>query len=127
MAIGVGMAISNSKAVIEALLGKESPFERTPKFGVQTTSQKKDWEKRSKSFVRKGVPLATLEVAHGVYVLLCIAFCIKSASVLNFSLPFLLVFASGYFYVGILSFRGIFQSAEQREKKIPMLESATAA
>lgn len=32
--IGVGIALTNSLAVIEALIGIKSPFERTPKFGV---------------------------------------------------------------------------------------------
>lgn len=33
MMTGTGLAVNNAKAVLEALLGKESPFHRTPKKG----------------------------------------------------------------------------------------------
>jgi cellulose synthase/poly-beta-1,6-N-acetylglucosamine synthase-like glycosyltransferase len=36
MALGIGMSVSNGKAVIEALLGQESEFIRTPKYGMLT-------------------------------------------------------------------------------------------
>ncbi len=36
MALGIGMSINNGKAVIEALLGRQSEFVRTPKFGVDS-------------------------------------------------------------------------------------------
>ena len=36
MALGIGLTITNSKAVIEALVGKQTAFARTPKYRVQT-------------------------------------------------------------------------------------------
>src|SRR5437588_13084510 len=36
MALGIGLTITNTKAVVEALLGKESAFARTPKYRVET-------------------------------------------------------------------------------------------
>lgn len=39
LALGIGMSINNGKAVIEALLGQESEFVRTPKYGVETQTQ----------------------------------------------------------------------------------------
>lgn len=39
MALGIGMSINNGKAVIEALLGQESEFVRTPKYGVANKAQ----------------------------------------------------------------------------------------
>lgn len=39
MALGIGMSINNGKAVIEALLGQESEFVRTPKYGVENRAQ----------------------------------------------------------------------------------------
>src|SRR5438309_11955151 len=36
MALGIGLTITNSKAVIEALIGKQSAFARTPKYRVET-------------------------------------------------------------------------------------------
>ncbi len=40
LALGAGMAINNSRGVIMALLGKKSPFVRTPKSGGQTANDK---------------------------------------------------------------------------------------
>ena len=39
LALGIGMSINNGKAVLEALLGQESDFVRTPKYGVETQTQ----------------------------------------------------------------------------------------
>jgi hypothetical protein len=39
LALGIGMSINNGKAVLEALLGQESEFVRTPKYGVETQTQ----------------------------------------------------------------------------------------
>src|SRR3990172_6518227 len=36
MALGTGMALNNAKAVLEALLGRDSEFRRTPKHGIGT-------------------------------------------------------------------------------------------
>ena len=34
MALGIGLTITNSKAVLEALVGHQSAFARTPKYRV---------------------------------------------------------------------------------------------
>src|ERR1035441_2500526 len=39
MALGIGLTITNSKGVIEALLGKQSAFARTPKYSVQAKGE----------------------------------------------------------------------------------------
>ena len=36
MALGIGLTITNTKAVLEALIGKQSAFARTPKYRVVT-------------------------------------------------------------------------------------------
>ncbi len=40
MALGIGLSITNTKAVIEALIGKESAFARTPKYRVISKQDK---------------------------------------------------------------------------------------
>src|SRR5581483_8092193 len=40
MSLGIGMTITNSRAVIEALLGRQSAFARTPKYNVETRKDK---------------------------------------------------------------------------------------
>src|SRR5438477_3086284 len=34
MALGIGLTVTNSRAVLEALFGHQSPFARTPKYRV---------------------------------------------------------------------------------------------
>ena len=40
MALGIGLTITNTKAVIEALIGKQSAFARTPKYSVVSKEDK---------------------------------------------------------------------------------------
>jgi len=49
MAVGIGLSVSNSKAVLEALLGIESSFKRTPKYRIE--SKKDRWA--TKKYLRR--------------------------------------------------------------------------
>jgi cellulose synthase/poly-beta-1,6-N-acetylglucosamine synthase-like glycosyltransferase len=40
MALGIGLTVTNTRAVIEALIGKESAFARTPKYRVESKKDK---------------------------------------------------------------------------------------
>src|SRR5882757_312219 len=40
MALGIGLTLTNTKAVLEALAGVKSPFNRTPKYRVQSKADK---------------------------------------------------------------------------------------
>lgn len=93
LALGTGMSISNGKAVIEAMLGKESAFIRTPKYGIEKKGQR--WQRAAGRPAKKG--LLGLEIILAVYFTGVVIF-----GVLNkhwFSLPFLLMFTSGFWYV----------------------------
>ena len=102
MALGIGLTITNSKGVIEALLGKQSAFARTPKYSVQTKgaeelggeggqeipqaagnhSVDRDW---------RWAPASRLMVWYAItnenYV----------------TVPFLILFVYGYWYTGLMS------------------------
>ena len=39
LALGVGLAINNARAVIEAIFGHQSEFTRTPKYGIERKTQ----------------------------------------------------------------------------------------
>jgi|GEM_PF-4844345 len=43
LALGIGMAVNNAKAVIEALLGHETGFVRTPKYGIEGNASLPGW------------------------------------------------------------------------------------
>jgi cellulose synthase/poly-beta-1,6-N-acetylglucosamine synthase-like glycosyltransferase len=97
MALGVGLTITNTKAVMEALFGVKSAFARTPKYSVQKKGQKNQAAKYRK---RLGfVPL--IELAIGCYFAFTVWYAITSEN--YFTVPFLLLFVFGYWYTGLLS------------------------
>ena len=49
MATGIGLAVTNSKAVIEAIVGKQTEFVRTPKYRLE--AREEGWE--GKKYVRR--------------------------------------------------------------------------
>jgi len=106
MSLGVGIALNNSRAVLEACFGEESAFERTPKYGLERQKRQGEWSGKASSFGRKGSLIPYLELAFGAYVTLCIALVIRQGMILSVSLPFLIIFAVGYFYVGGLTLYG---------------------
>jgi cellulose synthase/poly-beta-1,6-N-acetylglucosamine synthase-like glycosyltransferase len=94
MAVGIGMTIPGSKAVLEGALGLKSPFVRTPKFSVQ--GKKGDWMGKK---YRCDIGFITiLEMAFGLY----FAFVIVYAWNIGIYgvIPFLFLFMCGYFYTG---------------------------
>src|SRR5207247_5194624 len=40
MALGIGLTVTNTRAVLEALLGKQTAFTRTPKYRVESKKDK---------------------------------------------------------------------------------------
>jgi cellulose synthase/poly-beta-1,6-N-acetylglucosamine synthase-like glycosyltransferase len=127
MSLGVGMALNNSRGIFEALFGEESAFERTPKFGVSRKDSKIRWREKARSFGRKGSLMPFLELAFGVYVTVCIVLSFQRGLSLFFSLPFLMVFAIGYFYVGINTLWGTWLSQFRKSTEPePALKSSAA-
>jgi len=105
MSVGIGLAITNSKAVIEALLGMESPFVRTPKFRVEGRGDR--WE--GKKYLRRGGWIPMVELVLAVYFLFTLAYSLDSENYLTS--PFLLIFFVGYAYTGTMS---LFQTPMRR-------------
>jgi hypothetical protein len=97
MALGIGMCVNQSKAVIEALVGYETGFNRTPKTGMQ--GRDRSWLKKKYRTLLTAQPL--LELALGAYLTSAIWFALDKG--VYFSLPFLLLFQWGFFYVGLVS------------------------
>src|SRR6202167_76852 len=94
MAVGVGLTIINTRAVLEALFGVQTSFARTPKYnigGVQMNLENKKYRRRS-----GWLPYA--ELAVGTYFAAMVVFAIQT---LNFAaIPFLLLFVFGYWWAG---------------------------
>jgi cellulose synthase/poly-beta-1,6-N-acetylglucosamine synthase-like glycosyltransferase len=97
MALGIGMCVNQSKAVIEALVGYETAFNRTPKTGMR--GRERSWLKKRYRTLLTAQPL--LELALGAYLTSAIWFALDKG--VYFSLPFLVLFQWGFFYVGLVS------------------------
>jgi cellulose synthase/poly-beta-1,6-N-acetylglucosamine synthase-like glycosyltransferase len=98
ISVGAGLAINNSKAVLEAFLGKKSEFRRTPKFAV--TSKSDNWRTR-KSYVSSNEITALIEIALGMLFLLQTLYAIYKGY--YGWIPFLLLIQFGFLYTGFLS------------------------
>jgi cellulose synthase/poly-beta-1,6-N-acetylglucosamine synthase-like glycosyltransferase len=120
MALGIGLTITNTKAVLEALIGQQSPFARTPKYGVETKKQKVG--AKSKYRRRLGwIPWAELLI--GSYFALTVYYALDNENYIT--VPFLLLFVIGYWYTGMMSllqgrFTGLSLSAETHTKPFPV-------
>jgi cellulose synthase/poly-beta-1,6-N-acetylglucosamine synthase-like glycosyltransferase len=98
MGLGIGLAFSNARAVLEALVGVKSEFVRTPKYRVEESSDA-TWKR--KKYKRKRGLLPLLELGCAIYFLLAI---IYSAGLRMWgTIPFLLLFFFGFGYMGLMS------------------------
>ena len=94
MAAGVALTVSNSKGVIEALLGIQSSFARTAKYAIGAHKI----EKKPLAYHRRSGWLPYVEIAIGSYFVYMIDFAIQTLNF--FAVPFLLLFVCGYFWAG---------------------------
>ncbi|QTD53961.1 cellulose synthase family protein [Sulfidibacter corallicola] len=97
MSIGIGLGLNNTRAVIEALMGKQSEFVRTPKTG--SIGKAGTGGKTGYKLPRSGWGL--IEVAIGFMYTGAIVWAIQ-AGVWG-SVPFLLLFQNGFLYMGLLT------------------------
>ncbi len=97
MALGIGLTVTNTVAVMEALLGIKSPFVRTPKYRVAQKGQRSQAAK-----YRKRLKLAPwIELLFGCYFAAAIYYTYTNNNL--FTAPFLLLFVLGYWYTGLMS------------------------
>ncbi len=97
MSLGIGLTITNTKAVLEALFGITSSFKRTPKYRVLKKGERSQAAKYRK---RLGI-VPWIELLIGCYFALTIWYAISNEN--YFTIPFLMLFVIGYWYTGLLS------------------------
>ena len=113
MSLGIGLSINNSKAVLEALFNKETPFKRTPKYNIDTKEKKKGvWKDKKYRGERNFLPF--IELSLGIYFTFNIYFAFVNE--IYVSIPFLTLFQVGFLYISFLSF---FQSFRGNRKVHP--------
>jgi cellulose synthase/poly-beta-1,6-N-acetylglucosamine synthase-like glycosyltransferase len=97
VSVGVGMCLSNAKAVLLGLTHRDFEFRRTPKFSV--TERNGKWKRK---LYRTGHPFAALvETAFALYFALALNLAIQTRQWI--SIPFLALFGFGYAYVAFLT------------------------
>jgi cellulose synthase/poly-beta-1,6-N-acetylglucosamine synthase-like glycosyltransferase len=97
MCLGTGIAVNNTRAVIEAFLNIKSDFVRTPKYGIK--KQQDTWRGKGYSIPLSAVSI--LEFFLGIYSLTgLLMFLFVSKYLVS---PFLLIYTAGFFYVFFLS------------------------
>jgi cellulose synthase/poly-beta-1,6-N-acetylglucosamine synthase-like glycosyltransferase len=97
LSVGIGLCVNQTRAVVEALAGKETEFVRTPKHGV--LKRRENWTSKKYRAMKNLVPF--FELFMGLYFTATLAVAFVGGHFL--SVPFLLLFLVGYFYVGSLS------------------------
>jgi hypothetical protein len=99
MGLGIGLAFSNARAVLEALLRIKTEFVRTPKYKVEGGGAGADW--RRKKYRRGRGWLPAFELSFALYFLLAIAYAAHMG--MWGTIPFLSLFCFGYGYTGVMS------------------------
>ena len=97
IAVGIGLSVNNSRAVLEGLWNGEAEFTRTPKYGIERRGD--DWIGKKYRQSRALQPL--VEVALGVYFTGAVLYAMTAH--LYGMIPFLMLFQFGFLYTGLLS------------------------
>ncbi|HEY3359100.1 MAG TPA: cellulose synthase family protein [Polyangia bacterium] len=97
LSLGIGLCVNQTRAVIEAMIGRETEFVRTPKHGVALKGE--SWVAKKYRAARDFVPY--VELALALY--FGIAMVIAARGGHYVSMPFLALFLVGFGYVGVLS------------------------
>lgn len=116
LGLGIGVSVNNAKAVLEAFWGHDSPFVRTPKYAIDKVGE--NWS--SKLYIRKSTIMTGIEIALGVWFTFAIIAVLTDPQLGVVSVPFLVLFQFGFFYVAALS---IVQSLRSRSAPAPAVEN----
>ncbi|MDA7619668.1 glycosyl transferase family 2, partial [bacterium] len=100
LALGIGMAVNNAKAVIEAIVGHETGFVRTPKYGIEGQKKMEIRKSRYKA-IKSLTPI--FELVFGFFFLFVV---LDAAIAGNWpSAILLLPFPVGFFYTSLSSLK----------------------
>ena len=97
MALGIGLTVTNTRAVMEAIFGIKTAFKRTPKYRIEKRGQMLQAATYRK---RLGI-VPWIELVIGSYFALTVWYALVNENF--FTVPFLLLFVLGYWYAGLAS------------------------
>ncbi len=97
MSIGIGLAVNNTKAVVEAIFHKPSEFKRTPKYRIEGGTG--EW--MGKNYRQAVAVQPIIEVSLGLYFTGTLFYALANG--IYGTVPFLMLFQVGFLYTGLLS------------------------
>ncbi|MGV3533189.1 MAG: cellulose synthase family protein [Chthoniobacteraceae bacterium] len=97
IALGIGLAVNNARAVLEAMIGHQSEFTRTPKYGIEKKRQ--SWKKSRYIPIKSVLPF--IELGFALYFTYFMVHALINQQWM--SVPFLALFQAGFTYVAISS------------------------
>ena len=102
MSIGIGLAVNNTRAVIEALMHKQSEFARTPKYRIEGGGNgPASGEWMAKKYRQAVLVQPLVELALGLYFTATLVYALANG--IYGTVPFLMLFQVGFLYTGLLS------------------------
>jgi cellulose synthase/poly-beta-1,6-N-acetylglucosamine synthase-like glycosyltransferase len=119
IALGTGLSVNNTRAVVEAVSGHQSEFKRTPKFAV--TGLASTWETSTYALPRD--PVAWLELLLALYALGLLVWTISQG--IWWLVPWLIMYAVGNGYVSGLSFVQAWQTRMAQTRETGPIRSVT--
>ncbi len=118
MAVGVGLTIINTRAVLEAVFGVQTSFARTPKYAIGDRPVNLEVKK----YRRRSGWLPYVEILCGGYFLAMIVFAVQTYNF--FAIPFLALFVFGYWWTG---FGTLYQEQQGRLQWLKQQKMALSA
>ncbi|HEY0783024.1 MAG TPA: hypothetical protein VGE98_11240, partial [Thermoanaerobaculia bacterium] len=97
MSIGIGLCVNQTRAVLEALFGRETEFVRTPKHGIR--GRLEAWSSKKYRAAKSITPF--IELGMAAYFAVAMVVALDHGHYL--SMPFLALFLCGFGYVGWVS------------------------
>ena len=97
IALGIGLSLNNARAVLEAIFNRGSAFVRTPKYGIERSSQ--SWRNCNYRPIKSILPV--LELGFAVYFTYFVVNAVVAGQYTT--LPFLFLFQLGFCYVAFCS------------------------
>ena len=95
MSVAIGLSVNNTRAILEGLSGRQTPFHRTPKYDIRGRSG----TRRGKTYRARPSRTTLLELGMALYFAFVLTFAIRH--LLFGAVPFVLLFLFGYLYVGL--------------------------
>jgi hypothetical protein len=109
LSLGIGLCVNQTRAVIEAVFGRETEFVRTPKHGIR--GRLESWTGKKYRAAKSLTPV--LELLMSAYFVAAVYVAVTHGHYI--SVPFLLLFFFGFGYVGAVSaWQGGFGQALRR-------------